>query len=379
MIYLDNNATTRTAPEVREAMAPFLDDYYANPSSPYTFARTVSVALTQAREQLAQLLKVSPAEVIFTSGGSESINSAFHAACVTRPEQRHIVISAVEHAATCACAERLEQQGYRVSRIPVDAAGALDLDAYEAALTPDTALVSLMKANNETGIIFPLRDLMEQAAARGIPFHCDATQAIGKHPFSADLPGLTYVSISGHKFHAPKGVGALIVRKPTAYVPLMVGGDQEQSRRAGTENVAGAVGLGAAALLVPAGLNLMEQHVRGLRDRLEEQLTRQVPDCRVIGVSAARLPNTSLVSFPDAPSEVVLALLDMEGVCCSSGSACASASSEPSHVLRAMHIPATAAAGVIRVSLSRYTTRGEVDDFLERLVLVLRKLKSRSQ
>ena len=371
MIYLDNNATTRIAPEVRTAIEPFLEDHYANPSSPYTPARKTSLAIADARAAVADLLGARPEEVIFTSGGTESTNAAFHAATTLQPEKRHIVTSTVEHSATLESARHYEKSGYRVTYVPVDGEGRLDEEAYLRSLSPDTALVSLMAANNESGVIFPVHRLAQAAAGRGIPFHCDATQAIGKIPFRLDGPAITYLSLSGHKIHAPKGVGALIARGTCP--PFLLGGGQEQGRRSGTENVLGIVGLGAAAQLAPSGCTIMEQSIQPLIDRIESKCT--CPHVRAVGTGTRRLPNTSFLLVQGVAAEAVLALLDMEGICCSSGSACASGATEPSHVLTAMGMSPDWAGGAIRVTLSRYTLPAEVETFIHNFPAIVDRLR----
>jgi cysteine desulfurase len=371
MIYLDNNATTRIAPEVRTAIEPFLEDHYANPSSPYTPARKSSLAIADARAALADLLGARPEEVIFTSGGTESTNAAFHAATTLQSDRRHLVTSTVEHSATLESARHYEKMGYRVTYVPVDGEGRLDEQAYLDALSPNTALVSLMAANNESGVIFPVHRLAQAAADRDIPFHCDATQVIGKIPFQLDGPAITYLSLSGHKIHAPKGVGALIARGTCP--PLLLGGGQEQGRRSGTENVLGIVGLGAATQLAPSGCTIMEQSIQPLIDRIDTMCT--CPHVRTVGTGARRLPNTSFLLVRESPAEAVLALLDMEGICCSSGSACASGAAETSHVLSAMGISPDWAAGGIRVTLSRYTQPAEVETFILTFRTIVERLR----
>ncbi len=375
MIYFDNNATTPIAPDVREAVRPFLNELYANPSSPYGFARKTSVAVATAREQVATLVGVRPAAIIFTSGGTESINTAFHAARALRPERRHIVVSTVEHSATLACARRAEEAGYRVTHVPVDEDGRLDMEAYEASLTPDTALASFMAANNETGVLFPVTEMAAQAEERNIFFHCDATQVAGKIPFGVDQRGMTFVSLSGHKLHAPKGVGALVVDPTLNAPPLLAGGDQEGGRRAGTENIIGIVGFGAAAELAHNAPALFEQSVRPLRDELERRVSDAVDRVRMAGATAPRLPNTSMLLFADAPSEALLARLDMLGFCCSSGSACTSGAAEPSHVLAAMRIPPEYALGAVRISFSRYNRPDEVNEFIKEIGTLVNSLR----
>ncbi len=365
MIYLDNNATTRMAPAVRDAMLPFLDECYANPSSPYTFARRSALALAQAREQVAALMACEPSHVIFTSGGSEAIHLALHSACSARPDTRHIITSSVEHAATLAAMEGYAAAGYRITKLHVDAAGQLDWDEFSAQLSRDTTCVSLMAANNETGVRFPIHRCAEAAAALDVPFHCDATQAIGKIPFQMESPGPTYVSISAHKFHGPKGVGALIAAADAPVTAMISGGDQEYGRRAGTENVAGIVGMGSAASLVPSGLETMVQTIRPLRDELEKQLAQLPAEIRIIGQESERLPNTTMLTMADHPSEVTIARLDMDNICVSAGSACASGATEASHVLRAMQIPEEYIFGAVRISLSRYSNSNEIYTFTE--------------
>ncbi len=365
MIYLDNNATTRMAPAVRDAMLPFLDECYANPSSPYTFARRSALALAQAREQVAALMACEPSHVIFTSGGSEAIHLALHSACSARPDTRHIITSSVEHAATLAAMEGYAAAGYRITKLHVDAAGQLDWDEFSAQLSRDTTCVSLMAANNETGVRFPIHRYAEAAAALDVPFHCDATQAIGKIPFRMESPGPTYVSISAHKFHGPKGVGALIAAADAPVTAMISGGDQEYGRRAGTENVAGIVGMGSAASLVPSGLETMVQTIRPLRDELEKQLAQLPAEIRIIGQESERLPNTTMLTMADHPSEVTIARLDMDNICVSAGSACASGATEASHVLRAMQIPEEYIFGAVRISLSRYSNSNEIYTFTE--------------
>ncbi len=367
MIYLDNNATTCVATAVRDAMAPFLDGYYANPSSPYSFARRASSALEDARAAVAALVNARPAQIVFTSGGTESNNTAIRDAVARHPDRRHLVTSAIEHASVLNDLAHLERQGYRITRIPVDRHGLLDLEAYRAALTPDTALVSVMAANNETGVLFPLAELARMARERSILFHTDAVQAFGKAPDILDDVQADYLSVSAHKFHGPKGVGALFVRGGRLAAPLLVGGDQENGRRAGTENVPGIVGLGRAAELIRQEDREAIVRMRRLRDRLEEGLRRVAPGLHIPGSETYRLPNTSLALFEGVESEALLALLDMADICCSSGSACLSGAAEPSHVLRAMGWPDRAARGAVRFSLSRFTTEEEIDEVIERI------------
>ncbi len=363
-IYLDNNATTQVAPEVIEAMMPYLTTHYGNPSSMHRFGGEAGKGLAAAREQVAGLLNVASAsEIIFTAGGSESDNLAIVGTLRAYPEKRHLVTSAVEHPAVLGLCRDLEKrQGYEVDFIGVDAEGRLDLDALRAAVRPDTAVVSIMMANNETGVVFDIAAIGEIVKAQGAVFHVDAVQAVGKLP--VDLQALATVdmlSLSGHKLHAPKGVGALHVRKGTRLRPLIMGGHQERGRRAGTENVASCVALGAACELAAAHRREEDTRVRAMRDRLEATLLADIPDSRRNGAAEPRLPNTANLSFDYIEGEGILLLLDRAGIAASSGSACTSGSLEPSHVLKAMGVPFIAAHGSIRFSLSRFNREAEVD------------------
>jgi len=363
-IYLDNNATTRVAPEVIEAMMPYLTTHYGNPSSMHRFGGEAGKGLATAREQVARSLNAgSPSEVIFTAGGSESDNLAIVGTLRAYPEKRHLVTSAVEHPAVLGLCRDLEKrQGYEVDFIGVDHEGRLDLAALRDAVRPDTAIVSIMMANNETGVVFDIAAIGEIVKAQGAVFHVDAVQAVGK--LSVDLQALASVdmlSLSGHKLHAPKGVGALYVRKGTRLRPLIMGGHQERGRRAGTENVPSCVALGAACELAVLHREEENTRVRDMRDRLEEALLASIPDSRRNGAPEPRLPNTSNLSFDYIEGEGILLLLDRAGIAASSGSACTSGSLEPSHVLKAMGVPFIAAHGSIRFSLSRYNRETEID------------------
>ena len=360
-IYLDNNATTAIAPEVRDAMLPYLGELYGNPSSMHTFGGQVAGAVEGARERMAALLGAKPEEIIFTSCGSESDNAAIWAAIQTQPEKRRLVTTRVEHPAVLNVMQYWERQGYHVTYLGVDSKGRLDLDEYAAALTPDTALVSIMFANNEVGNIYPVQRLAEMAKERGVLFHTDAVQAVGKTPIDlAHLP-VDMLSLSGHKLHTPKGIGVLYVRKGVRFRPFLRGGHQENGRRAGTENVPYIVGLGVAAQLAAAHMQDERVSVALLRDRLEQGLTAAIPECMVNGDVENRLPNTTNIAFKNVEGEAILLMLDRLGICASSGSACTSGSLEPSHVLRAMGVPFNYAHGSVRLSLSRYTTEEEVD------------------
>lgn len=379
--YFDNNATTALDPAALEAMLPFLSVQYANPSSPYTFARAPALAVARAREQVAALVGAPPADIVFTSGGTESNNAAVWGALAARPERRHVVTTAVEHVSVLAAAREAERQGVRVTRLPVDGAGRLDLAAARDAITADTALVSVMAANNETGVLFPLRELAELARDAGALFHTDAVQATGKCPFSAYELGADLVSLCAHKMHGPKGVGALYVRAGAPWTPLLRGGAQEQGRRAGTEHVAGIAGFGEAAERALAARDEAMPRLRAWRDRFEAALREHLPRCLVVGADTERLPNTSLVLCADVDTDVWLAHLDLEGFCCSSGSACAAGAHEPSHVLAALGLPAAAGwgsrpVGVLRVSTSRFTTAAEVESLVHAVVGSVKELRA---
>lgn len=374
-IYFDNNATTAVAPEVREAILPYLTEFYGNPSSMHTFGGQVADAVENARETMANLLGASPDEIIFTSCGSESDNAAIWSAIQTQPEKRHLITTRVEHPAILSVMQHWERQGYRVTYLGVDNKGRLDLDEYAAALTPDTALASIMFANNEVGNIYPIQRMAEMAKEKGVLFHTDAVQAVGKTPIDlAHLPA-DMLSLSGHKLHAPKGIGVLYVRKGVRFRPFLRGGHQEKGRRAGTENVPYIVGLGAAAKLAADHMQEERVNVALLRDRLEQGLLEQIPDCMVNGDVENRLPNTTNIAFKNVEGEAILLMLDRLGVCASSGSACTSGSLEPSHVLRAMGVPFTYAHGSIRLSLSRYSTQEEVDYVIENFPGVIKTLR----
>ena len=374
-IYFDNNATTAVAPEVVEAMLPFLTKLYGNPSSIHRFGGQVMAHVDKAREQLAGLLGATPSEIIFTSCGTESDNAALRSAVFTQPKRKKIVISQIEHPAILNTAKDLERSGVAVAVIPVDEHGRLDMEKAKAEIDENTALVSVMWANNEIGNIFPVRELAEMAHAKGALFHTDAVQAVGKVPINLAVDGIDFLSLSGHKLHAPKGVGALYVRRGIRFHPFVIGGHQENGRRAGTENVASLVGLGAAAELAKANMEKENTFVRSLRDTLEQGVVATIKDVRVNGDVANRLPNTTNISFEYIEGESILMLLDQFGICASSGSACTTGSLEPSHVLRAMNLPYTAAHGAIRFSFSRYNTMEEVQFTLEKLPPIIARLR----
>lgn len=360
-VYLDNNATTAIAPKVTEAMLPYFGELYGNPSSMHRFGGQVAEGLERAREQLASLLHAMPEEIIFTASGTESDNTAFWSALQSQPEKRHIITTKVEHPAVLNVCQFYEREGYHVTYLDVDEKGRLDMDEYKRKLSDDTALVSIMFANNETGNIYPIAELSRLARERGILFHTDAVQAIGKLPVNLDDLAVDMLSLSGHKIHAPKGIGALYIRKGVRFRSLIRGGHQEHGRRAGTENVPYIVGLGEAAELCKEFMSVEQTQVGSLRDRLESGILDSIADCRVNGNVEDRLPNTTNISFKNVEGEAILLMLDRLGIAASSGSACTSGSLEPSHVLRAMHVPFNYAHGSIRMSLSRYTTREQID------------------
>ena len=377
-IYLDNNATTQVAPEVLEAMLPYLRDLYGNPSSMHSFGGQVGRRLRLAREQVAALIGAHPEEIVFTSCGTESDNTAIRSALATYPGKRHLVTTRVEHPAIHALVAHLAQEGYRVSEIPVDGEGRLNLEHYARSLTPDTAVVSAMWANNETGVIFPVEEMAMMARHKGILFHTDAVQAVGKIPIDMRQSAMDMLSLSGHKLHAPKGVGALYVRKGTKFSPFLIGGHQEKGRRGGTENVASLIGLGEASELAAKNLEKENTAVKNLRDKLENALLSLIPNSRVNGDRQDRLPNTSNISFEYVEGEAILLRLNEFGICASSGSACTSGSLQPSHVLRAMGVPFTMAHGSIRFSLSIYNTEPEIDFVIEKFPPIIEELRTLS-
>jgi cysteine desulfurase len=379
VIYLDNNATTKVAPEVVDAMLPFLSEYYGNPSSMHSFGGDVAAKIKKARENVANLIGATSSEIVFTSCGTESDGTAIRAAIESTPDKKHIVTTRVEHPAIKSLYETLSKKGYGVTFVPVDSQGRLDLDYLYENLSEDTAIVSVMWANNETGVIFPIEEISQAVKSRGIVFHTDAVQAVGKIPIDVSKTGVDMLSISGHKFHAPKGIGVLYIRKGTKFSPYMVGGHQENGRRGGTENVAAIVALGKAAEL--AKKHLEEggyERIGQLRDKLESNLLAQVRHSMVNGDREHRLLNTTSIAFEYVEGEAILLMMNEYGICASSGSACTSGSLEPSHVLRAMGVPFTAAHGSIRFSLSRYNTEDEIDFIVEKLPPIIETLRKLS-
>jgi cysteine desulfurase len=374
-IYFDNNATTQVAPEVLEEMKPYFRDFYGNPSSMHTFGGQIHRKIEEARERVAALLGAEPEEIIFTSCGTESDNTAIMSAVESFPQKRHIITTRVEHPAVLNFFKHLARKGYRMTSVPVSNSGRMSAADVEKAIEDDTALVSVMYANNEIGNIYPVRQIGEMLREKKILFHTDAVQAVGKIPIDTkDLP-VDMLSLSGHKLHAPKGVGALYVRKKTRFAPYIIGGHQERGRRAGTENVASIIGLGKACELARRDMEQEGIYLTRLRDRLEQALLKCCPDTRINGDVADRLPNTTNISFEYVEGEAVLLRLNEYGICASSGSACSSGSLEPSHVLRAMGVPFTAIHGSIRFSLSRYTTEEEIDSVIEIVPKIVKDLR----
>jgi cysteine desulfurase len=377
-IYVDNNATTKVDPQVVEAMLPYFAEQYGNPSSMHTFGGKIGRRVEAARAQIASLINASPEEIVFTSCGTESDSMAIHAALSSFPEKKHIVTSRVEHPAVKSLCERLERRGYKVTFVPVDRKGILDIDLLNDSITEETAIVSIMWANNETGVIFPVEDISNMVEQKGSIFHTDAVQAVGKIPVDVSQSSLHMLSISGHKIHAPKGVGALYIRKGTPFSPFLIGGHQERGRRGGTENVASIIGFGKAGELAANHLGEAVDEIRRLRDRLENGLINRIPNVLINGDKQHRLPNTTSLSFEYVEGESILLMMDELRICASSGSACTSGSLEPSHVLRAMGVPFTAAHGSIRFSLSIYNTEEEIDFIIEQLPPIIENLRKMS-
>jgi cysteine desulfurase len=375
IIYLDNNATTQLDPAVIEEMLPFLMKYYGNPSSGYGFAATARKAINLARERLAALLGCEPTEIVFTSGGTESNNAVINSAVQFEPRGQHLITSAVEHSAVLRPCQDLEKVGCNVTFLGVDQHGNLDLTELEGAIRPQTALVSIMWANNETGVVFPIEKIADICRKKGALFHTDAVQAIGKMPMRLRDTAINFLSLSAHKFHGPKGVGALYIKRRTKFNPLIAGGGQENGRRGGTENVASIVGLGKAAELAQKYLAEGKCKVPSMRDRLEKTVLETVSGASVNGAGAPRLPNTSSFSFEGIESSAALLLLDRQGICCSAGSACRTGSQEASHVLRAMNPSGDAARRSLRFSLGRFNTDAEIDRAIEVVPKVIEKLR----
>ena len=378
-IYLDHNASTAVRPEVLEAMLPYFGEHFGNASSAHAFGQEAKGAIEDARAQVAALLNASPAEIVFTSGGTEADNLGVIGGARALPfKGRHVIVSAIEHDAVRHAADALEREGYTITRVSPDAHGVVHAESVAEAIRPDTALVSVMAANNETGVVQPVAAIGAACAARGVAFHVDAVQMAGKMPIDVQAWQATMATLAGHKFYAPKGVGALYVKRGFKPVPLQVGGEHEKGRRAGTENVPGIVGLGKAAELAKAELSDSASRVGRLRDRLEASLMERVPHVVRHGEQAPRVPNTSHLSFVGAEGEHLILSLDMKGIAVSSGAACKSGSAHPSHVLLAMGVPREVAQSAIRFSLGRCTTAEEIDRVLEILPAVVSKLRAES-
>jgi cysteine desulfurase len=374
--YLDNNATTRVAPEVVDAMIPFLREYWGNPSSLYMFGRQVARHVEEARQKVAALVNADPREIVFTSCGTESNNSAIHSALVTHPQKRHVLTTAIEHSANIKFCGALQKQGWETTFLPVESDGGLDLHLLEKSIRPDTSIVSAMWANNETGVLFPIEEIAAICRSKGVLFHTDAVQTPGKLQIDVKELGVDFLSLSAHKLHAPKGIGLLYVKRKTKYHPYVIGGGQEHGRRGGTENVANMVGFGRAAELAVAHLEDENTRIRGLRDKLETGILHHIPGTIRNGGKEPRLPNTANISFEGVEAEGILMLLDPLGICVSSGSACTSGSLDPSHVLMAMGCSVSRARGSIRFSLGIYNTQADVDFVLKHLPGVIAKLRA---
>lgn len=375
VLYFDNNATTKTIPEVVEAMLPFFTEYYGNASSIHSFGGSNKKHIDNARRQLASLINADSTEIIFTSGGTEADSTAIYSALKSYPAKKHIITSAVEHPAILEVFKNLSAEGYKVDFVPVDEFGRFDMDFFKKVISENTALVSVMWANSETGTIFPMEEISKVCHEHGALFHTDGVQALGKIEIDVKKIGADMVSFSAHKIHGPKGVGALYLKKGIRFFPFMVGGHQEKARRAGTENVPGIVGFGKAAELAKEGLQVYKEQVGALRDDLEKGLVSSIEDAKINGDVENRLPNTTNISFGYVEGESILMLLDEHGICASSGSACTSGSLEPSHVLRAMGVSFQFSHGSIRFTLSKFNTKEEVQKILEVVPPIIKRLR----
>ena len=372
--YFDNNATTRVAPEVVEAMIPFLSEMWGNPSSAYAFGAQVHGHVEKAREKVAALVNADPKEVVFTSCGTESNNSAIHSALITTG-RRHVVTTAVEHSANMNFGAYLEKRGFEVTYLPVESDGSLDLHLLEKSIRPDTAIVSVMMANNETGVLFPIEEIAAICRSRGVLCHTDAVQVPGKLKIDVRQLGVDFLSLSAHKLHAPKGIGMLYVKRRTKYQPYLIGGHQERGRRGGTESVANIVAFGRAADLATASIEDENVRVRGMRDRFENWVLTQVPNTVRNGNRNNRLPNTANIAFDFVEAEAILLQLDQVGICASSGSACTTGSLDPSHVLTAMGLNPMRARGSVRFSFGIYNTDEEIDYLISKLGPIIHRLR----
>ena len=378
-IYMDNNATTMVDPAVVEEMMPFFSEQFGNPSSMHSFGNKVGLAIKKARKQVQRLIGAEfDSEIIFTSCGSEADSTAILSALRAQPDRKEIITTVVEHPAVLNLCEYLETEGYTVHKLAVDDKGRLDMDVYKSLLSPNVAVVSVMWANNETGTIFPVEEMAELANEAGVMFHTDAVQAVGKIPIDMENSAIHMLSLSGHKLHAPKGVGVLYLQRGTRFRPLLRGGHQERGRRAGTENVASIIGLGKAAELAAQNMELENSEVKAMRDRLQEGILASVPNSFATGDVEHRLPNTASIAFEYIEGEAILLLMNKVGIAASSGSACTSGSLEPSHVMMAMGIPYTAAHGTVRFSLSRYNTMEEVERVIQEIPPIVAKLRKLS-
>ena len=379
LYYFDNNATTRVAPEVLEAMLPYFETFWGNPSSAYAFGRETAKRVEEARAKVAALVNADAREIVFTSCGTESNNAAIHDALVAHPEKRHVVTTSVEHSANIKYCEFLKKQGCAITFLPVEPDGTLDLHLLEKSIRHDTAIVSVMWANNETGVLSPIEEIAAICRSKGAWFHTDAVKAAGKLKIDVKEVGVDFLSLSAHKLHAPKGIGALFVKRRTKFHPLIIGGKQEHGRRAGTENVPYIISFGRAAELALANLHGENTRIRTLRDKLEGGLLKNIPGTARNGAKEPRLPNTTNISFGSVEAEGILLLLDQAGICASSGSACSSGSIDPSHVLMAMGCGAALARSSVRFSLGIYNTEAEVDYMLQQVPSIIAKLRATSK
>ena len=378
VVYMDNNATTMVADEVREGMQPYFSKLYGNPSSMHTFGGQMHRNIEAARAEVAALINAEPEEIIFTSCGTESDNTALMSCLLSNPGKKHLITTRVEHPAVLNFSKTMARRGYRVTFLPVDKLGRLDLDELKESITDDTAIVSIMYANNENGVIFPINEIAGIVRSKGVIFHTDAVQAAAKLDLDVKKLPVDMLSISGHKMHAPKGVAALYIKKGTRFSPYIIGGHQERGRRSGTENVASIIGFGKASELAREHLSSDNGRLNGLRDRLEKGLLDTCPGASVNGDIKNRLPNTANISFEYVEGEAILLRINEYNICASSGSACTSGSLEPSHVLRAMGVPFTAIHGSVRFSLSRYTTDEDVNIVLEKMPGIIKELRELS-
>lgn len=374
IVYLDNNATTRVAPEVFEEITPYFTESWGNPSSAYRFGSQIHARIEKARAQVAHLIGAEPKEIFFTSCATESDNAAIRSA-LEITGKRKIVTTAVEHSAIVKECEKLQKKGIEVVWMPVRPDGTLDFREVEKAVDEDTAICTVMWANNETGVLFPVEEIAEFCKLKGVLFHTDAVQAVGKIPVNLKKNKIDMLSIGGHKLHAPKGIGALYIRRRTRFAPLLLGGSQESGKRAGTENVAFMVGLGRACELAAERMKDENTRVKALRDKLENGILSAIPHARLNGHKEQRLPNTLNVAFDSVEAEAVLLLLDQQNICASSGSACTTGSLDPSHVLKAMGLTPSRARGALRLSLSVYNTESDIDKTLEALPGIIRKVR----